>query len=239
MVKEFATTIWTNRSQGQHICSRLMPLVQAATLCLLLSGCVGAGINKTNLKDATVATDTELLRPVVYVIHDSLDRREWFDALSSFTSKENIFYDSVPQPVAGKIPEYLSRGPLVVQIRFEAVHREETSEDKFATASTILSLLTLSVIPGWMVDPYEFRASFQLSTSVYEGDAGPQWVYPYKRKMLLWLPLLPVADEFIFFGDFNLKDWKTEEKRRLILLFLKDATPTLQQIEARSLHRAQ
>jgi hypothetical protein len=57
------------------------------------------------------------------------------------------------------------------------------------------------------------------------------WDYSYDRTEYYWLPLLPVADNSVTFdGKFETDiSWQIEEKRRLVLRFLKDAKPLLQE----------
>ncbi|OIQ99492.1 hypothetical protein GALL_184290 [mine drainage metagenome] len=212
-----------------------MQYIKIIVISLLLSGCVGVGITSTNLKDETTQTDeSRLLKSAAYIIHSTLDQKSWSDALSGFTNSENIIFVN-KEDATDKLSSFINRTrPLpIIQVYFEPVNKEPKFVDKAIFVESMLSLFTLSVIPGLIDEPYTYEASFSVSKPGVENSPQPNWEYSSRRRMFMWLPLLPIADTIWLFGaDIKLDEkWKIEEKRRFILSFLKDAESILRELE--------
>jgi hypothetical protein len=232
----------TMRSVASKVSNAFTGVIFALTLsaCLLLTGCVVVGISSTNLRVMSAQSEQrKLLNPVVYVVHSTFDQQSWRDALSGFTNDENIVFvgtEDASQQIQTHVAN--TKSIHVVDIYFQAEEEEPKFADKAIFVSTMLSFLTISVIPGLMEDPYTFKASFSLSNPNEINPSPPHWEYLYRRQLFLWLPLLPIADTIgIFSSEFkNDEKWKVEEKRRLILSFLNDAEPLLRESQPLEFH---
>lgn len=235
------------------------PISRATLLtlfCFSLSGCA-AGIKSTNLNVVpSKPEETLLLRSVGYVFHDEVyakrdskyiesEKKSWLDALSDFTEQENIFTmsDGNPTNSNNSFPEFAKTHPIV-HVYVIAVPEEKgvTAYDVLYVTPAIVSFFSFGIIPAYLPIPY--TASFTLSMPEEIHVSPAHWDYSYDRQEYYWMPILrPIEDYLASFYDNDEietplkieerrhKDtgWKTEEKRRLLLRFLQDAKPLLQE----------
>ncbi|MGA7749517.1 MAG: hypothetical protein WCA63_05165 [Gallionella sp.] len=217
--------------------------------CFSLFGCA-VGVKSTNLADApSKPEETDLLKSVGYVLHDEVhaihgknsaesekaylesERKSWVDALSVFTDQKNIFTmsDDKPTNEFNSFPEFAKTHPIVdVYVKADTEERG-LSLDDVAYGSFWITFLTLGITPAYVPIPY--TASFTLSMPEEKPVPLTQWDYPYDRQEFYWVPLLmPMQGYFATYDEANETDlrWRIEEKRRLVLRFLQDAKPLLQ-----------
>lgn len=225
-----------------------------AVFCFSLLGCA-VGMKSTNLKDVpSQAGDTDLLKSVGYVIHDEVisnkdkiinngymdsereyldsERRSWITAASGFTDPKNIFImtDGKPTNGSNSFPEFAKTHPVVDVYVKAAPDESGLSMDDVAYGSFWITFLTLGITPAYLPIPYV--ASFTLSMPEDKPAPISHWDYSYDRQEYYWLPLLiPMENYLDTFAkvDNSSALWETDEKRRLILRFLQDAKPLLQQ----------
>jgi len=211
------------------------PIFRIAMAMLVCSGMTGCatGVTTTSLQEVSVQQgETRLLKSVGYVVHGaSQEQKSWIDALSGFTDMGNIFIEEKNGPVGmlHSFSDYAKIHPVV------HIYLEEVRDNQWMTkvdyaiyvAPTVLSFMTFGATPAYYPEPH--RAFFKLSRPG-DGSAPPShWEYSYDRRQFLWLPLFLFADfSYSINGGGELDTrWKVEEKRRLLLKFLKGAEPLL------------
>jgi hypothetical protein len=218
-----------------------------AVICFSLFGCA-VGIKSTSLNDVpSQPADTDLLKSVGYVIHDEVvpskdkaigkeyldsERRSWITAASDFTDQKNIFImkDGRPANDLNSFPEFAKTHPVVDVYVKAAPDEPGLNMDEVAYGSFWITFLTMGITPAYLPIPY--IASFTLSMPEDKPAPLSHWDYSYDRQEFYWMPLLiPMENYLDTFAnaDKNNALWETEEKRRLILRFLQDAKPLLQQ----------
>jgi hypothetical protein len=218
-----------------------------AVICFSLFGCA-VGIKSTSLNDVpSRPAETDLLKSVGYVIHDEVvsskdkaigkeyldsERRSWITAASDFTDPKNIFImkDGKPANDLNSFPEFAKTHPVVDVYVKAAPDESGLNMDEVAYGSFWITFLTMGITPAYLPIPY--IASFTLSMPEDKPAPLSHWDYSYDRQEFYWMPLLiPMENYLDTFAnaDKNNALWETEEKRRLILRFLQDAKPLLQQ----------
>lgn len=147
------------------------------------------------------------------------------DSLTTGTAPEN----KSPN-VINSFTEFEKSHP-VVHVFINAISKKKglIANDMINETPMLLSFLTFWITPSYLSTPY--TASFTLSMPEEKKVPSSHWDYPYNRQEYYWLPLLPMADSSITVDGKIETDmqWKIEEKRRLVLMFLKDAKPLLQE----------
>lgn len=229
------------------------PITRVTLVALIffgLSAC-SVGTKTTNLKVMpSNPEEAELLKPIGYVFHNEIyanqsqkltarvkkyiasEQQSWIDALSGFTSKDNIFTieDGKPVSTNNSYPEF-SKNHAIVDVYVKPAPEEEglTLDDVIYGGPFWASFLTFGITPAYLPIPY--IASFTLTTPEDKHTAPTHWDYSYEREEFYWLPLLIPMEEYLNSID-DTEDvdarWKAEEKRRLVLRFLQDAKPLLQ-----------
>jgi hypothetical protein len=225
-----------------------------AVICFSLFGCA-IGMKSTDLNDVpSQPAETDLLKSVGYVIHDEVmsnnvkvmekeyrdsekayldsERRSWITAASGFTDPKNIFLMSDGKPTNGStsFPEFAKTHPIVDVYVKAAPDESGLTMDEVAYGSFWITFLTLGITPAYLPIPY--IASFTLSMPEDKPAPISHWEYSYDRQEFYWLPLLIPMENYLdtfASADKNSTLWETEEKHRLILRFLQDAKPLLQQ----------
>lgn len=204
-------------------------------LCFCLSGCA-VGIISTDLKDAPAQPDeSQLLKSVGYVIHSTaeieigaikrVDRSSWSAALAGFTNVENIFFfeDGKPIGIMHSYEEFSKTHPIVT------IELKANDFKDWLKIFPILTIASLGIIPSYYSEPY--TATFTLSMPEEKHIPDLHWNYAYRRQQYLWALLFPFANYGITqagAGD-NDTRWQTEEKRRLLLMFLENAKQPLRE----------
>jgi hypothetical protein len=230
------------------------PIVRVTLMMLFCFGVSACSIatKTTNLKDVSSDRDeTRLLKPVGYVFHDEVyanpnkkhtesvnkfiesEKQSWIDALSSFTNKDNIFTMSSGKPTSknNSYPEF-AKTHAIVDVFVKPIPEEEglTMDDVIYGSPVWLAFLSFGTIPIYLPIPY--IASFTLTLPEEKHTAPTHWDYTYEREEYYWFPLLIPMEEYLDSiddtEDVNAR-WKAEEKRRLVLRFLQDAKPMLQE----------
>jgi hypothetical protein len=135
-------------------------------------------------------------------------------------------------PAAGvnTFPEFAKTHPIVdVYIKAAPVKEDLTLQDAFYGPPIFISFFSFGIIPAYYPLPY--TASFTLSMPDEKHAVPAHWDYSYLRQEYYWFPLLIPMDGYLatFSSVDEIDRWKVEEKRRLVLMFLQDAKPLLQQ----------
>lgn len=126
--------------------------------------------------------------------------------------------------------EFEKTHPIVhVRVNSIADKDELTGYDVLYATPLVISFITFWITPAYITRPY--TATFYLSMPEEKKIPPARWDYSFNRHEFYWLPLLPVADSSINIDRQIETDisWQIEEKRRLVLRFLADAKPMLQE----------
>jgi len=220
-----------------------------AIICVSLLGC-SIGSKTTSLEDTpSKPEETQLLKSVGYVFHDEVyvargkkqqeiqkkfvasEKKSWVDALAGFTEKGNIFtiVDGKPSNLTTSFDVFAKSHP-VVDVYVRAVPETDlTMDDVTREAPFWLSFLSFGLTPAYL--PIPFTASFTLTMPEDMRIAPVHWDYYYDREEYYYLPLLIPMEEYLdsLNEQNDLDNWKIEEKRLLLLRFLQDAKPILQE----------
>ena len=135
-----------------------------------------------------------------------------------------------PATGVNTFPEFAKTHPIVdVYIKAAPAKEDLTLEDALYGPPIFISFFSFGIVPAYYPLPY--TASFTLSMPDQKHAVPAHWDYSYLRQEYYWFPLLIPMDGYLatFSSVDEIDRWKVEEKRRLILMFLHDAKPLLQQ----------
>ena len=186
-------------------------LTLALLLCFALSGCA-VGIVASGLENiGSESQDEKFLRSLDYHVTDSsVERGSWIATLENFTRWEDISGSGICSPK--------DRPLLCIDSR----EKQSTILNYLSIASFMLSFFSFAVIPGDMVGT--FQTTFDLHVP---GKAPVHTEYTYNKHLVSWLPFAVAPDFRVFFTAFSTGNQEghkleREEKRRLLLRFLRD-----------------
>ena len=126
--------------------------------------------------------------------------------------------------------EFAKTHPIVHVFVKAAPDDSGDAVDNVAYGTFWMSFLSFGITPAYLPIPY--TASFTLAMPDEKHMAPAHWDYSYDRQEFYWLPILIPMGNYLASFDPDVEDemnirWKIEEKRRLVLMFLRDAKPLL------------
>jgi hypothetical protein len=186
-------------------------LIGVVFLCFGIYGCA-VGVMTSNLENIpSKDVDSTFLRSLRVVVHGYTepDTKSWLVALKDFTNPENVT----------RSPDVSNDLPVLY---LDSRRPKDMSPSTVSNLWFILSVLSFAIIPAYEVQP--MQATFTLHMA--EGQAPIHAEYAYNRYEISWLPLVFVGADFGFLimnGWSNEERVYAEEKRRLLLRFVRDA----------------
>jgi hypothetical protein len=167
------------------------------------------------------------------------------DQVTDFVLPEKNSTSAIPNSSLAdnidKFPDFAKAHPMV-HVYVTAVPEKQglTKDDLIDGIPDIASFFTFGIIPAYYRVPY--TATFTLEMPQETNAIQAHWDYNYDRKEYYWVPIFLPVSEYVdsFSGEGEEARplspeqkrrlnslWKTEEKRRLVLMFLRDAKPLI------------